>query len=325
MVYLLDRARHHYQMVTSSEFWYYHLVNAGGTADSDEGMNVTRRRFCATLALCGLAPGAFAAALASGGPALRLGLTPVFLDDQSTFLEAWRVYLTARLQRPVVFVQRGSYREIVDLLNQGRLDAAWLCGFPFVHHERRLRLLAVPLFQGRPLYRSYLIVPAGDTHTKSLLDLRGKVFAYSDPDSNSGFLYTQFALEKIRERSEVFFARTFYTWSHRKVVEAVAVELAQGGAVDGYVWETLQRSHPQLTARTRVVEQSPEFGFPPFVARSTLPAEDFTALRTVLVAMRDDREGKKLLGQLNLDGFIPGERKLYDGIASMAEKVANRP
>lgn len=286
---------------------------------------MSRRRFCATLALCGLAPHAFAAAFAGEGLALRIGLTPVFLDDQSTFLEAWRVYLTERLQRPVVFVQRGSYREIVDLLGQDQLDAAWLCGFPFVRHERRLRLLAVPLFQGKPLYRSYLIVPAGDTHTKSLLDLRGKVFAYSDPDSNSGFLYTQFALAQIRERSEVFFARTFYTWSHRKVVDAVAVELAQGGAVDGYVWETLQRSHPQLTARTRVVAQSPEFGFPPFVARATLPASEFTALRDVLVAMSKDSEGKKLLGQLNLDGFTPGKRKLYDGIARMAEKVANRP
>lgn len=286
---------------------------------------MSRRRFCAALALCGLTPGAFAAALASEGPALRLGLTPVFLDDQSIFLEAWRVYLTERLKRPVVFVQRGSYREIVDLLNQDQLDAAWLCGFPYVRYERRLRLLAVPLFQGRPLYRSYLIVPAGDTHTKSLLDLRGKVFAYSDPDSNSGFLYSQFALAQIRERSEVFFARTFYTWSHRKVVDAVAVELAQGGAVDGYVWETLQRHHPKLTARTRVVEQSPEFGFPPFVTRSTLPAADFAALQKVLVAMSGDREGKKLLDQLNLDGFTPGNRKLFDGIARMAKEVANRP
>lgn len=285
---------------------------------------MTRRRFCITLALCGLAPGAFAAAVAAEQPALRIGLTPVFLDDQSTFLESWRRYLSERLKRPVIFMQRGSYREIVELLNLNQLDAAWLCGFPFVRHERRLRLLAVPLFQGRPLYRSYFIVPAGDTRTKSLLDLRGKVFAYSDPDSNSGFLYTQYALAQIRERSEFFFARTFYTWSHRKVVDAVAVELAQGGAVDGYVWETLRRSHPQLTARTRVVEQSPEFGFPPFVARGSLPESDFAALQQTLVAMGADGEGKRLLGQLNLDGFAPGERKLYDSIARMAERVATR-
>lgn len=256
---------------------------------------------------------------------LRIGLTPVFLDDEAIFLETWRVYLTKKLQRPVVFVQRGSYREIVELLGKNQLDAAWLCGFPFVRNEQHLRLLAVPLFQDKPFYRSYLIVPAEDTRTSTLVDLRGKSFAYSDPDSNSGFLYTQYALAQIGERSDVFFGRTFYTWAHRKVVDAVAVKLAQGGAVDGYVWETLRHSHPELTARTRVVEQSPEFGFPPFVARASLSETDFASLRQVLVTMRNDVEGNKLLVQLNLDGFVPGARKLYDSIARMAEKINKRP
>ncbi len=286
---------------------------------------MSRRSFCAAMAAFCLMQALPSPARAGNRPPLRIGLTPVFLDEQAVFLEAWRAYLAQRLGRPVEFVQRGSYREIVDLLAQHKLDAAWLCGFPYVRHERRLKLVAVPLFQGKPLYRSYLIVPATDTHSRSLLDLRGKAFAYSDPDSNSGFLYTQFRLAQIGERSEAFFSRTFFTWAHRKVVDAVAVELAQGGAVDGYVWETLRRSHSELTDRTRVVEQSPEFGFPPFVARVSLPEADFAALRQVLVAMGGDVEGKKLLAQLNLDGFAPGERKLYDGIARMAGKVAGQP
>lgn len=291
---------------------------------------MSRRRFCTALALLGLAPNWVAAArptdIGSGtkGSTLRIGLTPVFQDNQPDFLENWRGYLVAALQRPVVFIQRGSYREIVELLNHDQLDAAWLCGFPFVRQERRLKLLAVPLFQGKPLYRSYLIVPARDARTHSLLDLRGKIFAHSDPDSNSGYLYTQYALAQIQERSDSFFGRTFFTWAHRKVVQAVAVELANGGAVDGYVWETLRRSHPDLTSKTRVVEESPEFGFPPFVARASLPDAEFVALRQALIAMQNDGEGKKLLTQLNLDGFIPGERKLYDDIARMAAKVANR-
>ena len=44
---------------------------------------------------------------------LRIGLTPVFLDDQVAFLNEWREYLATRLGRPVAFVQRGSYREVV--------------------------------------------------------------------------------------------------------------------------------------------------------------------------------------------------------------------
>jgi len=249
--------------------------------------------------------------------ALRIGLTPVFLDDQVAFLNSWRSYLERRLRQPLVFVQRGSYREVVNLLNQGQLDCAWLCGYPYVRHRERMRLLAVPLYRGKPLYQSYLIVPATDTTTRSILDLRGKVFAYSDPDSNSGFLFTQHSLHRLNEMPAAFFGKSFFTWAHRKVVDAVAVGLANGGAVDGYVWDTLALSHPGLTGRTRIVERSPEFGFPPFVARGSLASTQFTAVQSALMQMRDDPEGAGLLQRLNLDGFAAGSPALFDGVAEM--------
>jgi phosphonate transport system substrate-binding protein len=252
---------------------------------------------------------------------LRIGLTPVFLDDQVAFLNVWRAYLERRLNRQVRFVQRGSYRGIVDLLNQGQLDFAWLCGYPFVRYRDQMRLLAVPLYHGRPLYRSYLIVPASDTGTRSILDLRGKVFAYSDPDSNSGYLFTQYSLRRLNEVPASFFGKTFFTWAHRKVVDAVAVGLAQGGAVDGYVWDTLALSHPELTGRTRIADRSPEFGFPPFVARASVARAEFAAMQSVLARMQDDPEGVALLQRLNLDGFEAGTPALFDGVEAMFRTV----
>ncbi len=249
---------------------------------------------------------------------VRIGLTPVFLDDQMAFLNVWRDYLQKHLNRPVIFVQRGSYREIVDLLHQNRLDFAWVCGYPYVHYQR-MKLLVVPVFGGKPLYQSYLIVPAADTQTRSLIDLRGKVFAYSDPDSNSGYIYTQFALRQLRQKPGDFFSRSFFTWAHRKVVEAVAVGLAQGGSVDGYVWETLNKSHPELTAKTRIVQKSPEFGFPPFAARKSISDKEFRAMQKVLLGMPKDPEGADLLRKLNLDRFTVGDPRLFDGIARMVE------
>jgi phosphonate transport system substrate-binding protein len=253
--------------------------------------------------------------------AIRIGLTPVFLDDQVAFLNDWRTYLEARVGERVRFIQRGSYREVVDLLRQGELDFAWVCGYPFVRHARELKLLAVPLFLGKPLYRSYLIVPATDVQTKSILDLRGKVFAFSDPDSNSGYLYSTYSLVRLNERPDAFFGRTFFTWAHRKVVEAVAAGLAQGGAVDGYVWETLEKLQSRLTAKTRVVAKSPEFGFPPFVARQSVAKPIFADLQGALLHMSGDAEGKALLQRLNLDGFAAGEDRLFDGIAAMVKAV----
>lgn len=252
---------------------------------------------------------------------VRIGLTPVFLDDQIAFLNLWRDYLQNRLKRPVVFVQRGSYREITNLLRQDKLDFAWVCGAPYVRNRQYMKLLAVPVFNRKPLYQSYLIVPAFDSTTRSLLDLRGKVFAYSDPDSNSGYLFNQYSLYQLNEKSDSFYRKSFFTWAHRKVVEAVASGLAQGGSVDGYVWETLRLSHPELTSKTRIVQKSPEFGHPPFVARQSIPQEEFNAIQKVLLEMSNDTEGAALLNKLNLDGFTTSEPRLFDSIARMAKAV----
>jgi phosphonate transport system substrate-binding protein len=187
-----------------------------------------------------------------------------------------------------------------------------------------MRLLAVPVFQGRPLYQAYLIVPAGDRETASLEDLRGRSFAYSDPDSNSGYLYVQYLLAGMRQDPAAFFSRTFFTWAHRKVVEAVGARLAQGGSVDGYVWETLARFEPELTARTRVVSRSPEFGHPPLVARNGLADADFAPMRAALLEMAGDPAGARVLDRLNLDGFVAGDDELFRGIALMVETVFRR-
>ena len=261
---------------------------------------------------------------AARSDAILIGTTPVFLDDQTAFLNDWKRYLEHRLQRPVAFVQRATYREIAELLLNGKLDFAWVCGYPYVRYQANLRLVAVPLFHGKPLYQSYVIVPAGDTHTKRLQDLRGKVYAFSDPLSNSGWLVPQAELRREGLEPSTFFRKTFYTWAHRKVVEAVAVGLTQGGSVDGYVWETLNLLHPELTAKTRIVEKSAEYGFPPIVARRTIPPADFEAMQTLLLAMNRDAIGQDLLRRLNLDGFEAGSKQLFEGIERNMRIVERR-
>lgn len=288
----------------------------------DRTLSLTaRRRLLLAVALLPVLP-----AVAANGDAgvVRIGLTPVFLDDQVSFLGKWRTWLEQKLGRSVVFVQRGNYREIIDLLRSGKIDFAWLCGYPYVRYRHEFRLVAVPLWRGQPLYQSYLIVPSDDKRTKTIADLRGKVFAYSDPDSNSGYLYPQYVLTMLGEKPSIFFSRTFFTWAHRKVVEAVGVGLADGGAVDGYVWETLAEVRPDLTAATRIFNRSPLLGYPPFVARSDIPARELEQFRQVLLGMADDPQGSELLGRLRLDGFTIGQPDLFDGIEQMAAKVSGK-
>lgn len=282
----------------------------------------SRRQALRTLATLSVAAaGARPLGLALASAPLRIGITPVFLDDQVGFLERWRTYLEAHLGRPVRFVQRGSYSEVLRLLLEGQTEFAWLCGFPYWRNRDRLQLVAVPVYRGQPLYRSYLIRNHAYADVRELRDLQGLTFAYSDPDSNSGFLYVQHRLKQAGYLNTPFFGRSFFTWAHRKVVEAVSVQLAHAGAVDGYVWDVLDRIAPELTATTVVFEQSQPFGFPPIVAMASQSPDTVRSMRTVLQGMHDDPAGRTLLETLALDGFEAGSPSLFDGIGRMADTL----
>lgn len=274
-----------------------------------------RRRFLGYSLAAGCAALTSRLARSEDRQPLSIGTTPVFLDDDVAFLRDWQAYLQRELGRPVVFVQRRSYREVSELLLAEKLDAAWICGFPYVRYRDRMRLLAVPTYEGEPLYRSYVIVSSSDQTTQSIADLGGKIYAFSDPDSNSGWLVPNSQLYRLGKDAATFFRKSFFTWGHRRVVDAVAVGLAQGGSVDGYVWDTLKIHHPEITDQTRVAHRSVKYGFPPFVTRSRLPAGDFRQLQEVLVAMRTNTAGQSLLRKLNLDGFQVAPESVFAGIA----------
>lgn len=280
-------------------------------------LNRNRRRWLQAAVVMGAGTLASPWRAIAGASPFRVGMTPAFLHDQHALMEAWRRFMAADLARPVEFIQRDSYRETMDLLRLAKLDFAWICDYPYLHLKDEVRLLAVPLYRGRPAYRSYLIVRSDNTIVNSIADLAGKVFAYADPYSNTGYLSPRYALRELGRDPNTFFRKTFFTWSHRKVVEAVASGLAHGGAVDSFVWDSLTEVAPTLTARTRIVSRSPEYGFPPFVAHRSVDEADFATMQRHLLDMGKTEPGRRLLASLRLDGFTMGSPALYDDVAKM--------
>jgi phosphonate transport system substrate-binding protein len=151
--------------------------------------------------------------------------------------------------------------------------------------------------------------------------LKGGVFAYADPYSHTGYILPRFDIGRAGGDPDNFFRRTYFTGSHYKLIEAVGGGYADGASVDSFVWDTLARIHPALTARTRVVGQSPEFGFPPIVAAQGVAASDYAAMQRVLLTMAGDPVGAALLGRLNIDGFAPGDTRIYNDVRIMAKAM----
>ncbi len=275
-------------------------------------MSKLSRRTC-----LGLGGGAlFSAALpALAKTRFRLGLTPVFLDNDGAVIDRLRDALSTALGVPVEMAQRRTYKEVTQMLLDDALDAAWLCGYPYLQHKNALSLVAVPLWNDKPLYRSYLIVDANDT-AASLDDLRGDIHAFSDPDSNSGFLVTASDLARRGQRVDEFFERTIYTFGHRNVVRAVSVGLVRSGSVDGYVWEALARVEPEMTARTKVIGRSEWLGFPPVCARTDRLRDPIVrAFQQAMLNFERVPGGSDALDLLQLDGMTLATPALFDGIA----------
>jgi phosphonate transport system substrate-binding protein len=271
---------------------------------------IGRRRLGVALVASLVAPAVHAA------QAVTFGLTPVFLDSDIILVRQIEAYLSQRLDRQVMVVKRRTYREVTSLLVAAQLDAAWICGYPFVQHRAALEILAVPSYRGAPLYRSYLIVRQ-DRAAASLPELRGDIHAFSDPDSNSGFLVTRAALAALDTAPGGFFGRSFFTYGHRNVIRAVAAGLADSGSVDGYVWDVMADIEAPLVNATRVVQRSAQMGFPPIAAARVGDIGLRRAIREALVAMPDDATGQVILSTLRLDGFAPADPSLFASIEAM--------
>lgn len=149
----------------------------------------------------------------------RFGLTPVFLTSDLQLLEALQRYLSLAMGTEVELVLKRTYQEIASQLVSGLLDVASICGFPFIAYRRELELVAVPVWRGKTTYQSYLIVAEG-REASGIADLRGDIHAFSDPDSNSGYLVTRALLAEQGVKPQGFFQRTFFTCGHRNVVMA---------------------------------------------------------------------------------------------------------
>ncbi|MGB8932537.1 MAG: PhnD/SsuA/transferrin family substrate-binding protein [Anaeromyxobacteraceae bacterium] len=246
------------------------------------------------------------------------------LSPQDTFESYSHAFelIAKRLGTEIEFVQRRTYREVNDLLVAGQVDAAMICTGGFLELERRapgkVELLAVPIAGGATTYHSYVIVPAS-SRAKTLADLAGKRFAFTDELSLTGHAYAIYWLKRHGAAPDTFFGSLQLTRSHDRSIDAVARGVVDGACVDSLVFDELARLRPELREAIRIIDTSPPFGAPPVVAATGVPVARRAAIRAALVNMSGDPEGAKALAAIGLQGFavLPGSH--YDGARAVME------
>lgn len=231
-------------------------------------------------------------------------------------------YIGREVGYEIILTQRKTYSEVNKLFPKRLIDLAFVCSGPYANEQEKYKFegLATPIVRGEPYYQSYLIVKINSPYN-SLEDLREKIFAFTDPDSNTGTLVPRYWLFQKNETPASFFNRITYTYSHDNSILAVAKGLVDGAAVDGHKWEFYNAKNPYFTSKTRVIKKSDNFGSPPLVASSFLDPQLKTKIQHIVLTMHKTDDGGKILENLMIDRFKLPKEEWYKNVQVMYSKV----
>lgn len=255
---------------------------------------------------------------------IRIGvssmITPV---DTVKYYQEIIDYIGTRIRQPVRMVHRRTYEEMDGLLERGEVKIAFICSAPYVKNRERfgVELLVAPSVNGSTRYQSYIIVH-NDRPIKTFPELKGKSFAFTDPNSNTGKIYPTYLLKTMGYVPEKFFGRTVYSYSHNKSVEMVAKKVVDGAAVESMVYEYMRKTGSPYARQTKIIKRSPPYGIPPVVVTRDIDPRLKGKVKEAFLSMRNTPKGKAILDAMMIDGFVEVPDSNYDTIREMERTVA---
>jgi phosphonate transport system substrate-binding protein len=157
---------------------------------------------------------------------------------------------------------------------------------------------------------------ARDSPAGSFADLRGRSWAYNDPDSHSGYNLTRYELVR---RGEIrgYFSQVVRAGSHQNALRLVAEGGIDASAIDSQVLAIELRDHPDLAVRLRVIDFFGPSTIQPVVASTLLPATLRRKLREVLLQLHQDAGAGEGLAYGFVERFVEVDDARYDDIRRM--------
>ena len=227
---------------------------------------------------------------------------------------------------PARLIEGRDYSQLRD----GSVDLAFLCGLPYVRlsqerpgtlHPLVAPVLDEPRYADRPVYFSDVIVRA-DSPARCFDDLRGRNWAYSDPDSLSGCLLVRYHLLQLGE-TEAFFGSVTFSGRHQESIRRVVSGEVDASAIDSQVLGVACLRDRDLAAQFRVIAVLGPSTIPPVIATGTVPQEIQARAGDAICALSGDAAGRDALAGGLIRRFTPIEDRAYDDIREKMAAVDN--
>ena len=249
---------------------------------------------------------------------------------EATSAAAWQALLAWVAERadvPMVYEPHAPPASLPTLWRRRDLGCALMCGYPFAtwHDPAVVRphLLGAVVPRntdgGNPRYRTAIVVRA-DSAIREPGELHERRFAYTTPDSQSGYQAVRgWLAERAASAQGPWFAATVGPLvTPRAVVDALLRGDADAGPLDSYWLDLLTLHDPQTALRLRTVAVTPWTPLPPFVCSAVVPPPVRQRIAGALLSAGDAPELADVRATLALASIAPVEADDYAVLADHA-------
>jgi phosphonate transport system substrate-binding protein len=221
-----------------------------------------------------------------------------------------------------------NYIAVVEAFGSSRADIAVMNSFGYLLANTKFGAEAKlkTLRHGKDYYAGAIYVNA-NSGIKTLKDLNGKKFAFTDSSSTSGYLFPL----KILNDAKVKLGNTTFAIKHDNVITMIYNGQVDAGAAfysdafDGKIKDARERvmtQFPDVEKKVTVLKITDKIPNDPFVFRKGMPADVTNKFIAGLKKYLGTKEGADAFKAIYaVDGVVPATNKDYDALRKVLKET----
>jgi len=226
-----------------------------------------------------------------------------------------------------------SYAAVIEALGTNQADVAWLSTYAYIlakqKYNANVRMMTVR--NGLKTYRGQFVA-ATNSGIKSLEDIEGKVIAYTDAASTSGYIYPSAILkQKNITPKEIFYAgghpqAILAVYSGRADVACTYWSPADQTGKPKDAREKLFETHKDIFEKIAIIGFTDEIPNDTVTFRSSIPKEIEQKIVSSLMSFSRSETGKDALKKLyDIDGLEEASDADYEVVRTTLKALGMDP
>ncbi len=268
-------------------------------------------------------------AVPAGAQPARQKLLIGILPEMNVFKQKQRFvllgqFLSKNTGTDVEFTILSRYGNIIERFGVEKMDGAFFGSFTGALALKKLDVipLARPVnLDGGSTYHGYLFTRK-DSGIRTVKEMKGKKMAYVEKATTAGYI---FPLAYLKDHgitdTDHFFGETLFTGSHDAAIHAVRTRKADLGAAKHSVYDRIRQQDPKIDLELTILAESAHVPSNGLLVRSNLPEPIRNKLKSVLLGLHNDPQGKTVLSQFGAVKFIETTAADYQPVFDMAKKA----